>query len=315
MSRAKRPANAPRSAPQPPGHRPPIRWRPAAVAGAIVAVVAVGVWAWQREPTPGVPPELGPDRAEPAVIRALEDARAAVLRDLRDPAAWGDLGMVFAAHAFHAEAAECYATAHRLDRSDPRWAYLLGVHHATTDPAAAIPFLEEAVAGKAPSPEHEATARCKLGETYLAAGRPADAERVFREQLDRTPADPRAALGLGQTLLAVGRTPEAVAALTTAAAGGGARKRATAQLAAAARAAGDEATAAAREREAAGLPDDPEWPDPFVTAVLARRAGVCGSFRAAHRTASPVARRTVTVRSAGPTGNRSRDPSGQRTST
>ncbi|MBL8359716.1 MAG: hypothetical protein JNN18_04415 [Rubrivivax sp.] len=50
-----------------------------------------------------------------------------------------------------------------------------------------------------------------LGTALLAAGRAADAEKVYREQLEAWPGDPRALQGLERSLAALGRTAEAQA--------------------------------------------------------------------------------------------------------
>ena len=52
--------------------------------------------------------------------------------------------------------------------------------------------------------------RESLGAAFLAAGRPADAERVFREDLEKHPRNARSLFGLQASLAKQGRDSEAV---------------------------------------------------------------------------------------------------------
>ena len=54
--------------------------------------------------------------------------------------------------------------------------------------------------------------RQHLGAVLLAAGRPADAERVYRADLEQWPENGWSLLGLKQALEAQGKTPDAAAA-------------------------------------------------------------------------------------------------------
>jgi len=54
--------------------------------------------------------------------------------------------------------------------------------------------------------------RHSLGAALLAANRPAEAEAVYREDLRRNPENGWALFGLGQTLLAQGKSEEAAEA-------------------------------------------------------------------------------------------------------
>src|SRR5262245_6998529 len=91
------------------------------LAAAVIGRGVVGWLGWRG--TAAAPPEVDLAGAEPAVARAVEAARAEVLRAPRSAAAWGRLGMVLRAHDYGAEANECFAQAERLDAADPHWPY------------------------------------------------------------------------------------------------------------------------------------------------------------------------------------------------
>jgi tetratricopeptide (TPR) repeat protein len=94
--------------------------------------------------------------------------------DPQSAAAWGEYGIVLRAYRQHPEADRCFQVAADLDPADGRWPYLLGVHLADTDPAAAVGWLERAAGLTVPANARD-TVRARLAEILLAVGRPADA--------------------------------------------------------------------------------------------------------------------------------------------
>jgi tetratricopeptide (TPR) repeat protein len=125
-------------------------------------------------PVPEIP-RPGPSAFTEREVEAdVAEAARRVELNPRSAAAWGEYGIVLRAYRQHAEADRCFQTAADLDPTDGRWPYLLGVHLADTDPAAAIEWLERAARGTVPEAARE-TVRARLAETLLAAGRPADA--------------------------------------------------------------------------------------------------------------------------------------------
>lgn len=260
-------------APNPPAPPPARSRRRRLLALALLAAAgAVGGWWWLRPRGP-VPPAV-PEAASGKVGEAIAAAREGVVSHPKSAAAWGHLGLVFTAHGYDDRAADCYREARRLDPADDRWAYMLGMcyQHESRDPTAAARHLEAALACRHPSAARQAAVRLRLAELYLSERRLPDAERLFREQLGRTPADPRTRLGLGVTLLAADRPREAVEFLTGATDDPSTGKQATTNLAAAARLLGDPDAAARYEREAARRPDDAVPPDPFMAEAAALRA-------------------------------------------
>lgn len=242
------------------------------------ATVLVGWW-WQRPhgPTPpAVPGE--PIRAD--VAAAIANARKEVVENRKSALAWGRLGLVFTAHGFDDQAAECFREAHRLDGADDRWSYLLGLYHLAHghDTAAALGHFETALTCPHRSARGENAIRLRLAELYLEERRLHDAERLFRAQLARDPTDQRARAGLGVTLLTADRAAEAVQFLTGATDSPFTRRKATTSLAAASRILGDHVAATRYEQEATQLPEDRPPPDPFASEADALRVDRRGGF-------------------------------------
>src|SRR5439155_409376 len=92
--------------------------------------------------------------------------------------AWGKLGMILQSHGLGVEASTaCLAEAERLDPRQPRWPYLQAILVVTTDPDAAIPKLQRAVALCDCDP---AAPRLELGEVLLDQGRFPEAAEQFQ---------------------------------------------------------------------------------------------------------------------------------------
>lgn len=257
-------------APAPPG---PSRWRrarrfvlPSATALAALALGA-SLYTWLAAPAP---PAVSFGDADPAVVRAIEEARAEVWWRPRAAAAWGRLGQVLSAHAYKAEANRCFAQAERLDADDPRWPYLQGLSLQSDDPGAALDHLRRAVARCDREPD---APRLLLGELCLQQGQLDEADEHFQHILRHDPANARAHLGLGRLALARGRPRDAVAHLQRSAPGRLTQKASAVLLAQAHHQLGDKEAAAGARGRAVELPNDPPWPDPFLEEVQALRAG------------------------------------------
>jgi tetratricopeptide (TPR) repeat protein len=88
------------------------------------------------------------------------------------------------------------------------------IAHARADHERAIKFWQQAVAAADQLPYDEPPVwfypvRESLGATLLAAGRAPDAERVFREDLEKHPRNARSLFGLQASLAKQGRESEA----------------------------------------------------------------------------------------------------------
>src|SRR5262245_10683018 len=116
-------------------------WAWCVIAAAGVAVAYV-VWAIRKAPAPAIP-RPGPSAfTEREVMMDVAGATRRVELEPRSAAAWGEYGIVLRAYRQHPEADHCFQIAADLDPTDGRWPYLLGVHLADTDPAAAVGWLE-----------------------------------------------------------------------------------------------------------------------------------------------------------------------------
>jgi tetratricopeptide (TPR) repeat protein len=219
-----------------------------------------------------MPPHI--DEAE--VRKAVETVRQRVLDRPDAATAWGELGMTLFANQYEREGDQCLAEAARLAPTFPVWPYCRAVIALDReDFAAALPFLREALALASAGDgwsDLRPPIRARLAEVLLERQEYAEAERLFKQELARDPNDLRAAFGLGMIARARGDDREAADLFTSARRSPYARKKAAVQLAALAGIRRDPA-AAEHGREAAGLPDDPPWPDPVRAAIAERMVG------------------------------------------
>jgi tetratricopeptide (TPR) repeat protein len=228
----------------------------------VSAALATGVggWVWFRESVPE-PPAIQADSIDPAVRAAIEKARGQVRQAPRSATAWGQLGMVLATHSFPTEAHTCLAQAERLDPREPRWPYYQGVLLAPAEPDAAIPLLRRAVELFGDGPD---APRLRLAELLYAQGHLDEAGDQFRRLLQHHPDHARAYLGLGRLAYRQNNLEESLAHLNHSVTNGRTRRASTILRAEIHQRLGSRAAAEQDLRQAAGLPDDPEWPDPFV---------------------------------------------------
>jgi tetratricopeptide (TPR) repeat protein len=205
-----------------------------------------------------------------AIVAAIEAAREQVRQSPHSAAAWGRLGKVLIAHELRESALLCLAEAEKLDPREPRWPYLQGVALSQGDPDAALPRLRRAVelCGRTPD-----APRLWLGEVLLEQGHLDEAEKHFREALQVNPNHPRAFLGLGRLALARDRLSDALEPLQRAASSPYTRQRANTLLAQVQQRLGQTAEAAKTLHQAAALPGDLPWPDPFVEEVARLQVG------------------------------------------
>ena len=173
-------------------------WFTVAAAGMALAYVAV---ATTKASVPAIP-RPGPTAfTEPEVQADVSAAARRVELAPKSATAWGEYGIVLRAYRQHAEADRCLLVATNLDPTDGRWPYLIGDHLAGTDPAAAVPWLERAAHGTVTATAQE-TVLAHLAETLLAVGRPADALAALGS--DPASASPRIRLVAARAAVATG---------------------------------------------------------------------------------------------------------------
>lgn len=139
------------------------------------------------------------------VRAALDQSREAVLRQPREPEAWGSLAMLFDAHDLTSEAATCYRQAMVLDTGDPRWPYLLADLVAADDPAAAEDLFRTSMkASSEPEPG------LRLAALLRDRGAPDEAVDVLRVEAAADPNVARIHYELARCLDQTGDLREAV---------------------------------------------------------------------------------------------------------
>jgi tetratricopeptide (TPR) repeat protein len=195
-----------RAAPRPGARRRP--WLVLAGAGLLVALAAGiaisrGSGLTFRSPAP---PQVDLAHVEPQVSQRVLAALAAVAERPDDPAAWGELGMLYHAHNFFNEAAVSYRQASVLAPRDSRWPYLTGLALALTEPAEAVRALDQAVTlGVGGVAVH-----WHLGNLLAGLGEVERARAEMELALAQSPASAFALAGLGRVAVMQGRWDEAV---------------------------------------------------------------------------------------------------------
>lgn len=245
------------------------------LAVAALAAVGAGAWWWLRPSE--APPLPNLEGVDPAIVEAVQAARADVRAAPRSATAWGRLGMVLYVHHFWPEASLSLARAEMLGPDDPRWPYLRGRILVREDPDRAVALLERAadLAGKVDRP------RLLLAETLLGLGRQEEAERCFRALLKEDSRHPCANLGLGRILFRRGALDGALGCLTRAAASTHSRKAALVLKAEIQTRQHNPAAADKALQAAAQLPEDEPWPDPYLKEARALKTGMHNSIRRA----------------------------------
>jgi tetratricopeptide (TPR) repeat protein len=245
------------------------------VAVVLAAGLAIYSWLWTAQPDAASssvilePPRIELADADPDMAKVISAAHTAVLQSRRSPAAWGNLGLVLFAHGFNAEAGICFAQAERLDTLQARWPYFQGIILAESDPDASIRKLRRAVDLCNDVPD---APRLRLGEALLGQGRFEEAQEQFQQLLRRDPANARAHLGLGRLGFLRGDLHDAQIHLVRSAADPRTQKGSRLLLAQIRERLGKKLT----DREynsTAAMPDDPEWPDPFVDGAFQLQIG------------------------------------------
>jgi tetratricopeptide (TPR) repeat protein len=229
----------------------------------LILAVAFGFWLWRRQPVVE-PPQPDLNGMDPEVVEAITQARQEVFNKNTSGKAWGQLGMVLSAHGLSHEAGTCYAQAERLDPTEPRWPYYQAVGLLPTDPDAAIACLERAVERSRAS---VLISRLRLAEALLERGRIAEAERHYSVALTQEPNNLQARLGLGRVALFQEHWQRALDLIAPCRNDVHARKVAHTLCAHVYRRLGQSRKAEEEEKQAARLPPDEGWPDPYAYEV------------------------------------------------
>jgi tetratricopeptide (TPR) repeat protein len=228
------------------------------------------------------PPDLVFEGTEPDLHRAVQRARDAVLKEPRSARAWGALGDVFTANELEAEGAACYAQAERLDPSDPRWPYhQAGALLNLGQREEAVVFFRRAVDRAAARKDTTPAPRLFLGETLLTLGQVEEAEGYFRQVLAQDKDEPRANYDMGLLCVARQDWPAARTHLLRCLSSPQTRQKGRMQLSIVLLRLGEAAEADKYRQQAARMPKDGSWVDPYVGQYLSKAVKKRARYRKA----------------------------------
>src|SRR5262245_1404716 len=236
-----------------------------------------GWYAWRRLTAPE-PPEVPLASDDPVLAEAVEAARTEVKKQPYSAATWGQLGKLLRGCGYKEQAEICFTHAERLAPDEPRWPYLRGELLLPGRPDAALPHLLRAaeLAGRG-EPDNVAP-WLRLAEVLLEKGEIEEAELNFRRALDIDSRDPSVHLGLGLVADARKQFAESRRHLLRARHSPFTQQRPCALRAVVCRRLGDEVSAGTFSEQAAALPPDRRWIDPYVAECLQLAVGKSNVF-------------------------------------
>jgi tetratricopeptide (TPR) repeat protein len=209
--------------------------------------------------------------SDPAVKKLLAEYRAAVVQSPLSGAAWGRLGMAYFAHEFTEAAKVSFAVAEQLDPREARWPYFQGVIRAESDPDGAFDELEHAANLCADTTD---APRLQLAELLLAHGHLDRAAEQFQRTLRASPANARARLGMGRLAFLKGDLRQSQIHLGFSVGDRRTQKASHLLFAQIHERLGNKAVAEKEYREAAGVPNEPAWPDPYFAEARKLQTGM-----------------------------------------
>jgi tetratricopeptide (TPR) repeat protein len=229
-------------------------------------VAAGGWWGWRWYTTPALP-EISLGTADPVMVAAIDKAREDVRREPRSAATWSKLGMILAANDYHEPAAACFVQAERFDPTDSRWPYLHALARIRMgESGPALPALKRALA-LARFRDEKAAILSRLTLTLTREHHFDEAAEYLQQLREIDPNDPRLHYTLGLLALAQDRPAAAREHLSKVTEAPIARRQAHTLLATLPD--GDLNVSRFHQEQAALLPADAAWPDPYE-AELAR---------------------------------------------
>jgi tetratricopeptide (TPR) repeat protein len=143
---------------------------------ASVVITAAIWWFWPGES------ELVIDGVLDEVSAAIAPTYYAAMEDPESADKWGELGMVLLENKVHSRARDCLEKAHKLDPSEYKWPYLIGISLSGDYPSRAIPYLETAVELR-----DEPVARIRLAELLVGFDRLDEAEQHLQTAMSEQP--------------------------------------------------------------------------------------------------------------------------------
>ncbi|MFN0017329.1 MAG: tetratricopeptide repeat protein [Pirellulaceae bacterium] len=235
-----------------------------------LAILAAGVYlvGWMNQPTLEPLPSLPMERTESKVRGVIESAAARVASNNRAAAAWGDLGFAYYSYQFDSQAQVCFRNAERLDPSDYRFPYFLGLSLNSTDAIQTLVAYRRA----ADLCGNRVHVQLRLVDLLLDQGELEDAELLMNKVLAHSSSSAHAQFAKARLLLAQGKINEAKTWAERCTVSAPEKRSPQLLLAQLCRRTQDVAGEAKVLAVLQKLPDEfTVWEDPDVTAILARR--------------------------------------------
>ena len=242
------------------------------LAGGAVLTVGVGGGLWYRSrplPPPEPPLLVAVEGADLAVMTRIERARQKLLAAPTSADAWGEYGMVLAAHDFTAESDRCFEQATRIDPDNPRWPYFRGIAIALRRPDVAVNYYRQALGCPVVSAKAATAMRLKLAESLLELQQYEESERLFQAEIPEA----RARYGLARIAWLRGDTAQARKELEVIRDVPFVKKRSAILLASIDQLEPPRDRSPVLGEDAAKLPDDPSWPDPYLEELKTHEVG------------------------------------------
>lgn len=173
--------------------------RGAMVMGLALVLVPTAIW-WYWP----VESEFAIDGVSEEISAAIAPAYRAAMEDPESADKWGELGMALLAHKVHSQGRDCLAKAHKLDPSEFKWPYLIGLSLSADHPRSAIPHFETAIAVRG-----EPVAHIRLAELLVGFNRLDEAEQHLHAAMLEQPNDLHALNATIRLHLARGNSEEA----------------------------------------------------------------------------------------------------------
>jgi tetratricopeptide (TPR) repeat protein len=244
-------------------------WKSLVLASVVVLGVATLLIRRVDQLPTSAPPEVRLENVDSAIVDVIEKARSQVRETPRSGDAWGKLATILGLHDFATEADFCFAQAERFAPKEARWPYLRGLMKSGENPEAAVASFRRA----AKLCGDLATPHLRYGEALVERGQLKEASEEFETVLKREPANARALLGMGRVALANGKLEESRGFLEKSISNAPTIKASHILLATVEQRLGRPEIADKLQARAATLPEQPEWPDPFLVEANRLRAG------------------------------------------
>ena len=238
---------------------------------ALGAAGAGGYALWRHLSAPK-PPVMALQGVDPAIVKLIRAQQDLVRQEPYSGGAWGALGKVLYAHAFVPQANACFEKAERYDPQEPRWPYLRALCFLQEDPnvSHALPDLKRAAVLTGDSPD---APRLRLAEVLLDAGQMKDAAALLQQAIRHDPGSARALLDLGRLALLSGNLTAARDDLTKSYQIDTSIRATQVLLAQVIGRLGNAAVSTALAKQAAGVPEANDWPDPYKAEALQMAVG------------------------------------------